>query len=180
MKRLLLIKIHLYISGLSIFLLSLFILSGSLHYLKIGESTESIKIKQIETQKIANIDEFKSKFKEILEKEFSDFKYDYLKGNMKVLMTRPTSELHYVLKYDETKSQLSLVKKIPNLNKAIMEFHKGHGPILSRKILPAVGVLFLLSLISGLILGLTQPAFRRLTLGTFVSGVLLFFVLFNL
>lgn len=180
MKRMTLIYLHLFFSGVSLCLLLLFITSGSLHLFGI-EETEQVETVLTETITVPlDKPHLENQFKDLLAKTAPDYRYDYFKGDDKALIARPTSRTYYKVTQDPTQGVLTLSKHTPSINKRVMEFHKGHGPQKSRLILSIIGLIFTLAILTGLWLGLTVPKYRNLTLLATLTSLGLVFLLFNL
>lgn len=106
-----------------------------------------------------------------------DIPFDYLRMGENSITTRPTSR--DFVSFERTDGEWSASLNRPDLQYALIELHKGHGPALYRyyQILAAL-VLFLVVL-GGLIVGWMAPAYRRATgiglgAGATVFGVLAF------
>ena len=179
-KRIIFIKVHLYISGIIIILLSLYTLTGSLHLLGDFESeTSKIVYEQTGIHKNSK-SELESYFRTKLNELSPGYRFDYMKGSNERMMTRPTSRDYYTLSYNKQNEDIVIELKSPNLVKKLMEFHKGHGPKLSRSVLGVMGFFIFFSVISGLWLGLSLKAYRKTTVLTTLSGLILFAILFLL
>lgn len=180
MKRKTMINLHLYLSSVSLFLLLLFICSGSLHLLNIeeGESKESLG----QYQTTDNLDKagLEELFKSQLTTLKPSYRFDYMKGRDTSLMTRPTTRTYYTIDYNPSENSAEIVEHVPNFNKRLMEFHKGHGPKASRKILAFIGLIFALTIFTGLWLGLTVKVYRKITLLSSATSLLIVLLLFNL
>ena len=107
-----------------------------------------------------------------------DYKFDYIKGSPDRLMTRPTSRTFYTIKYNKGEGSVSISEVSPNLIKSLMEFHKGHGPKVSRTFLGISGFIIFLSALSGLWLGISIKVYRNITLATLATGLMIFVILF--
>lgn len=95
--------------------------------------------------------------------------FEYVKKSGNTLSTRPTSRAYYEISVAD--NSVTVKHNVPNLQKRLIELHKGHGPLWFtdfQKVL-AVGVLFLV--LSGLWLGLSSPGLRARTIATSVVGL---------
>lgn len=178
MKRATLINLHLYFSGLSTFILLLFIISGSLHLYGFKETKTSVLVKVIKIQSPLTKKTLEAKFKGLLETEFPKYRFDYIKGSSRALKTRPTTREYFTL--ENRGSSLGLIKHSPNFTMKLMEFHKGHGPRSSRKLLATISIIFALAIVTGIWLGLTVKKYKRITLLTSLSGLALVLIMFSL
>jgi hypothetical protein len=178
MKRITLIKIHLYFTGVTLVFLALTALSGSLHLLT-GDETEVVKeIKSISVSTSIQKDELTTLFEKELKSIDADYRFDYIKGSSTSQMSRPTTRTYYTI---SLVSGIATIKKHePSLNKRLMELHKGHGPRSSRNILGVLGLFVIAAVLSGLWLGLSSKAFRTVTIATVSSGALIYLLLFFL
>ncbi len=178
MKRLTLIKIHLYFSGITLIFLALMALSGSLHLLT-GDESEAVK--WIKTTKVSSPFD-KEALTKLFESELknidSEYRYDYIKGSSSSQTSRPTTRKYYTI---DLKDSTAIIKEhSPSLNKRLMELHKGHGPRSSRNVLGVLGIFVIGAVLSGLWLGLSSKAFRKVTLATMLSGAFVYLLLFYL
>lgn len=177
MKRITLIKLHLYFSGVSIVLLTLYASTGALYLLGFKGAEQSSLVKVVEAE-VSSKEELEESFVSLLKEEVPNYKYEYIKGSDTSLISRPANRLYYSVKYLESESKIELHKREPNLHKALMELHKGHGARMSKNLLAFMGLLYVFTLLSGLYLGLTVKAYRKTTLVTLGSGFLIFLIAF--
>jgi len=101
--------------------------------------------------------------------------FEYVRKSGNRLLTRPTSRTYYEIAL--AGDTLEVTRQVPDLQKCLIELHKGHGPLLFKdfqKIL-AVGVLCIV--FSGLRLGLSSPGLRTRTIVTGLGGLALFVLL---
>ena len=101
--------------------------------------------------------------------------FEYVKKSGNTLYTRPTSRLHYEISVAD--DSVAVKRNVPNLQKRLIELHKGHGPLWFKdfqKVL-ASGVLFIV--FSGLWLGLSSPGLRARTIATGIVGLTAFLIL---
>ena len=95
--------------------------------------------------------------------------FEYVKKSGNTLYTRPTSRTHYEISVAD--DSVTVKHNVPDLQKRLIELHKGHGPLWFKdfqKVL-AVGVLFIV--LSGLWLGLSSAGLRARTIATGVIGL---------
>lgn len=101
--------------------------------------------------------------------------FEYVKKSEDRLLTRPTSRTYYEILL--TNNSVEVKWNVPDLQKRLVELHRGHGPLLFedlQKIL-AVGLLFLV--FSGMWLGLSSPGLRLKTIVAGVGGLLILLIL---
>lgn len=101
--------------------------------------------------------------------------YEYLKIRDQQVITRPTSRTYYDFK--KSGSNLSITKNEPNLQKRMIELHKGHGPSVFKTYQKFVALALLLVVLSGVWTGLNSPAWRRKTIVTSLAGLAVFLLL---
>lgn len=178
MKRSLFIKIHLYFSGVTLFFLSMMALSGSLHLLADNETEEVSLVKSLEVATEISQEDLTAIFEKEIKDVNSDYTYDYIKGSSTSLISRPTTRTYYSIKL--TNGVAKIEKHNPSLRKSLMELHKGHGPRSSRLFIGIFGLTVLCAVLSGLWLGLSSPAFRKITVFALGSGAGVYLLLYFL
>ena len=95
--------------------------------------------------------------------------FEYVKESGNTLYTRPTSRIYYEISVAD--DSVTVKHNVPDLQKRLIELHKGHGPLWFKdfqKIL-AVSVLFIVFI--GLWLGLSSAGLRARTIATSVVGL---------
>ena len=177
-KRSTIIDLHLYFSGTSTFILLLFIISGSLHLFGFKETKDSHLVKEISINKILSKDQLELLFKTSLREQKPSYEFDYIKAKNNTLTTRPTTREFYT--FEQSKKSISLINHKPNFTMRLMEFHKGHGPKSSKKIVASIAIIFALSVLTGVWLGLTVKKYRRIIVATSMSGLILLLLLFSI
>lgn len=180
MDRRSVINLHLYFSGVSLFLLLLFILSGSLHLFGVKEGEQSLSLGFVEVVGAPSQENLEKLLNEKIKEHNPNYKFDYIKGKSPSFITRPTTRTYYKLKYNDVDNKVEVTQHIPNFNKRLMEFHKGHGPLRTKKILAVIALIFALAIFTGLWLGLTVKSYRKITLLTSGTSLLIVLFLFNL
>ncbi len=176
MKRVLFVKIHLFLSGIAMVFLLLMSFSGAGHLL-FGDEPETVtEVKSFVLSANLSKERLSQLFENELKSIDPDFSYEYLKGDARSLVTRPTSRTYFKLNVDgET---VKIFKYEPSLRKRLMEFHMGHGIRAVKPIMGALGIIVFFAALSGLWLGLSSPALRKTTLVTILSGAALYIALF--
>ena len=102
-----------------------------------------------------------------------DFEYLRVRGTS--LTTRPTSLEHLFV--SNTDQGLEIRKRTPDLQSAMMELHKGHGPTLYKTYQKWVAVGLIFVMLSGLWMGLSNTMMRKRTLVASLLGLATFVVL---
>ena len=85
--------------------------------------------------------------------------FEYIKKSGSTLTTRPTSRTYYVFKVGEDGVKAS--RHVPDLQKRLIELHKGHGPLAFKWLqrITAVGLIF--AMLAGLWLAFSDADLRR-------------------
>jgi len=104
-----------------------------------------------------------------------EYDYEYLKVQNTTVVTRPTSRQY--LEFKQTANGLSLTRIKPDLQKRMIELHKGHGPGVFKTYQKFVAVGLLLVVLSGLWAGLNSAAWRSKTITMSILGTITFFLL---
>jgi hypothetical protein len=99
--------------------------------------------------------------------------FEYLKVSNNAIQTRPTSRVY--LEFQQRDS-LTLTAQTPNLQKTLIELHKGHGPTLFKLYQKFCAVGLILILLSGVYMGLASRGLRTKTLISLLLGLGLFIV----
>ncbi|MEL6213605.1 MAG: hypothetical protein AAFY22_01675 [Pseudomonadota bacterium] len=108
----------------------------------------------------------------LLESAGVSHKFEYLRVRPTAVQTRPTSR-DYV-QFGQSPDGLTATMKKPDLNYALIELHKGHGPRAFRLYQIAVAVSLFFVALGGLTVGLLAPSFRKQTIVTLGVGALVF------
>jgi uncharacterized iron-regulated membrane protein len=111
----------------------------------------------------------------LLEELEIEHNFEYLRVSDISAQTRPTSRTY--LQFDQNEQGLKITKQEPNLQKSMIELHKGHGPTVFKTYQKFVAVALLLSVLSGVWMGLASPGFRRKTITAASLGLLVFLIL---
>jgi len=151
-------------------------LSGSLH-LFLGDELETVRdIKTISLGTDLSKEEITSLFESELKS--INTRFDYIKGSSTSLVTRPTSRTYHSIKVSGNEAKIQ--EHNPSIRKSLMELHMGHGARATRNILGLLGILAIFSVLSGLWLGLSSKAYRKITMATISCGAIVYFLLFFL
>ena len=127
MPRKLLVNIHLYLAAFLGPMTLLIVLSGGLYLFGIkGHVDEAPAIIKPAIQLNFKSASLAKEVKDLLTAEGLNINYEYLKVKGQVIYTRPTSRDHYALSNSE--AGVKIVARSPDLQAAIIELHKGHGP----------------------------------------------------
>ena len=112
--------------------------------------------------------------RQLLTRAGIEHRFEYLKQEDNVLITRPTSRPHYVLRIEA--DGLRLTHVMPDLQRRMIELHKGHGPTAFKTLQKVMAVGLLLIVSSGFWLGLSDASLRRRLIPIGGLGLLLFIV----
>ncbi len=177
MNRALFITIHMYLSAFFAVFVLLVATSGGLYLLGYKGSVDSSAVHSEANS--AGLADMKG---EALEQAVAEllgragvegYRFEYVKVKGSTLYTRPTSRQHYMI---ELGDEVTVSRRDPSLQSAMMELHMGHGPLAFKTFQKvfALGMLFII--LSGLWLGLSSERLRIRTLAAAGSGAVLFFI----
>ena len=173
MTRMLLIKLHLYLSAFFSAAIVLVAVSGGLYLIGIKGSIELTPVgiasngqQLLQDPSEANVQAALSSL------SVSGFEFEYVKQKGSQLITRPTTRPFYTL--DISGDEVVVQYNEPSLQKRMIELHMGHGPTAYKTYQQvfAAGMLFII--LSGLWLGLSSARLRLSTALISGTGVLLF------
>ena len=89
-----------------------------------------------------------------------------------VIQTRPTSRTSYQFRYQN--GTLTATRATPNLQRSLMELHKGHGPSLFTTYQKLVALALILVVLSGVWMGLASKVLRKKTGLVSLAGLVVF------
>jgi len=104
-----------------------------------------------------------------------EHRFEYLKRENRTLTTRPTSRAYYVLRVDQ--DGVRATRSEPNLQKRLIELHKGHGPTAFKTLQKVVAAGLLVVVSTGFWLGLSAVGLRVRMAAISGAGLLLFILL---
>ena len=174
MTRILLIKLHLYLSAFFSAAIVLVAVSGGLYLIGIKGTIEQTPVGALTTGQQLSQDPSEANVQAALASlGVSDFEFEYVKQKGSQLITRPTTRPFYTL--DISGDEAVVHYNEPSLQKRMIELHMGHGPTAykSYQKVFAAGMLFII--LTGLWLGLSSARLRFSTSVISGAGVLLFF-----
>ncbi|MDA1302622.1 MAG: PepSY-associated TM helix domain-containing protein [Proteobacteria bacterium] len=174
--RALWVNLHLYAAAFLAPMLLLVSISGGLYLVGIKGSVVQTEVTVPAQARIdTDAPDLKQEVDGLLQASGVVHVFEYVKVSGSELTTRPTSRTYYEI--NVANDQITVTRNEPDLQKSMIELHKGHGPLWFKdfqKVL-AVGLLFIV--VSGLWLGIQSAQLRKRTLGTAASGLALFIVL---
>lgn len=165
-----LITIHLYLAGLLAPAFLIVALTGGLYLAGVKGETDATPLPlPAETQLDFKSETLHGDIQTLLSEQGVDLKFEYIRGRGNMAMTRPTSRTYVEFRQSENGLQATVHE--PNLQYALMELHKGHGPRAYRlyQIVAAIALTFVV--IGGLAIGLLVKTYRNTTLITFGVGI---------
>jgi hypothetical protein len=148
--------------------------SGGLYLLDIKGSMEKGETIVLEGVTIDDTGDKSAQVKKLLEQANLSNDFEYLKDRGAVMQTRPTSRDHYEIK--TTGNRVEITPVSPDLVAAMMELHKGHGPGLFRLLEQIMALGLILTLLTGLIVGLQSPLLKTRTVGFTAAGIFVFVI----
>jgi len=176
MNRKLIITIHLALAAFFTPILLIIGISGGLYLIgEKGEMTSETLYKGEMGSFTFKTDDKAAQVSQFLKSHGIEQDFEYIKGNGRFMVTRPTSKTHLV--FEQEKGQLVVTKKVPNFVTTMIEIHKGHGPLLLKLFQKILAVGLLLTLLTGVYLGLTSPMLRLKTVAISGAGLVSFLLL---
>ena len=168
-----LILLHLVFAGVMAPAFLLLAASGGLYLLGIKGTTASSPLPVAAGPTLdfgaADIDAATRRF---LAQAGIDHDFEYVKHRGDSLDLRPTSRTYLTIA--ETTDGLRVTRHEPDLQKAMIELHKGHGPQLFKLYQKAVAVALIGVVLGGVVVGLLAPVWRRTTIVSVVIGTAVF------
>ena len=113
--------------------------------------------------------------RELLREADVDHDFEYIRNRGTRIELRPTSRTY--LSLAQTPDGLRATRHVPNLQKSMIELHKGHGPRVFKLYQKIVAFTLIGVVLGGVVVGLLAKAWRRPTLVAMAVGTLVFVVL---
>ncbi|MEE4277896.1 MAG: hypothetical protein V2I82_05425 [Halieaceae bacterium] len=145
--------------------------SGGLYLLGVGGETANTEVAVVDGGVALLADPSADAVSALLARAgVTDFSFETARSSGNRVYTRPTSKTNYVLEVDG--DAVAVTRQVPDLQKRMIELHKGHGPAVFKTFqkLFAAGMLFII--ITGVWLGLSADRLRLRTLVAVGSGAL--------
>jgi hypothetical protein len=136
--------------------------SGGLYLAGFKGSTQTQKMELGEQVVLDfNSPALEQQVRQLISRVDESYRFEQISAGSTSLQTRPTSRTYYVLTLKD--NALELVNHKPNLQKTLIELHKGHGPKLFKiyQQLVAAGLIFIM--VSGVATGLLNRRYRGKT-----------------
>jgi hypothetical protein len=174
--RRLLINLHLIFAGIMAPAFLMLATSGGLYLLNIKGTTTDTPVALAEGAAL----DFKSEtidadVRALLVRNGIDHDFEYIRDRGQTIELRPTSRTY--LSISQTSDVLSATRHDPDLQKSMIELHKGHGPTLFKLYQKLVALLLIGVVLGGVLVGLLSQAYRGKTIGALVIGTVLFLIL---
>jgi hypothetical protein len=171
-----LINLHLYAAAFLAPMFLLVAISGGLYLIGNKGSVDST---ELTLAKDAELDPGSASLEDdirvLLEDAGVEFSFEYVKVSGNSVTTRPTSRTHFVFSVSD--GVVAAVRNEPNLQKSMIELHKGHGPTLFKEFQKVLAVGLLFVVLSGMWLGISSKGLRLPTLAVSGAGLVLFVIL---
>lgn len=174
--RKLLILLHLYAAAFMAPAFGLLAITGGLYLVGGGEKEVSTPLvlpagTQIDLKSPTVEDDIRA----LLASANIDHDFEYLRTRATSAQTRPTSRPY--IAFNKTPDGWTATKNKPNLQKAMMEIHKGHGPKILKTYHKIVALMLLGVVFGGIFVGLLAKAYRRKTITALSAGVIIYVML---
>lgn len=169
------INLHLYAAAFLTPMLVLAALSGGLYLfgIKGANATEQIPA-PAGTSLDLESPSLEADVRALLSSAGIEHDFEYLKISGGTLLTRPTSRLHYEITVSN--KSVTLQRNTPDLQKRMIELHKGHGPTVFRNFQKVMAIGLLYIVLAGLWLGLSSIRLRMRTIAILAAGLILFVI----
>ena len=168
-----LILLHLVFAGVMAPAFLLLAVSGGLYLLGVKGTTASAQVPVAAGASLdfgaADIDAATRRF---LAEAGIEHDFEYVKHRGDTLDLRPTSRPYLVIAASEDGPRVA--RHEPDLQKAMIELHKGHGPQLFKLYQKVVAVALIGVVLGGVAVGLLAPVWRRTTIMSVVVGTAAF------
>ena len=165
------INLHLCIAAFFTPVLLIIVISGGLYLVGVKGTVVETEV-SLPANATLDLDagDLEGQVDKLLQDAGVEHSFEYIKRSGSTLTTRPTSRTNYVVKVTETGVQATRVD--PDLQKQLIELHKGHGPLAFKQLqrVTAVGLLF--AILAGLWLGLSAADQWRQTAIATGAGLL--------
>lgn len=174
--RRVLINLHLIFAGIMAPAFIMLATSGGLYLMSIKGTTTDTPVALVDGAVL----DFKSETIEadvraLLVRSDIDHRFEYVRDRGTTIELRPTSRTY--LSLSQTPDGLSATRHDPNLQKSMIELHKGHGPTLFKLYQKLVALLLITVVLGGVLVGLLSKAYRGKTIASLVIGTALFLFL---
>ena len=167
--------LHLCVAAFLAPVVVLMAVSGGLYLLRIKGSVKEIRVPLAPG---ASLDpaapDLEAAVRQLLTDTGIDHRFEYLKREDGTLTTRPTSRVYYVIRVGQDGIQLT--RNEPDLQKRLIELHKGHGPTAFKTLQKVMATGLLVVVSTGFWLGLSAVGLRTRMAAISAAGLLLFII----
>ena len=171
--RRLLITLHLWIAGLLAPAFLVVAVSGGLDMAGLEPSVRQSPLAlPADTRLDFGSDDIEQQVRDLLDAQGVDIDFEYIRGSNNWAMTRPPTRTFVRFEAGPQGSIEATINR-PNLQYALMELHKGHGPRLYRLYQVVVALALFLAVIGGVTVGLLARNYRKPTLIATLVGTLI-------
>lgn len=175
-SRRILINLHLIFAGIMAPAFLMLAVSGGLYLLNIKGTTDDTPVILADGAALDFQSEtLEADVRALLVRSDINHRFEYIRDRGQTIELRPTSRTYLTL--SQTPEGLSATRHDPDLQKSMIELHKGHGPTLFKLYQKLVAILLIGVVLGGVLVGLLSPAYRGKTLVSLVVGTVLFFIL---
>ncbi len=171
-----LVSVHLYLASFFAPIIIIMAISGGLYLFGVKGNTAYTDVGQVDGVTLsAKSPTLSDDVQAVLKSAGIDSRFEYVKDKGSSFYTRPTSREHYLLQ--QQGDTIVIKRGEPDLQAALMELHKGHGPSLFKWLEKLFAIALVLIMASGLYLGLQSPMLKNKTLALSGAGLAVFVLL---
>lgn len=175
-SRRILINLHLIFAGIMAPAFLMLATSGGLYLLNIkGTTADTPVVLADEATLDFQSETLEADVRALLVRSDIDHGFEYIRDRGQTIELRPTSRTYLTL--SQTPEGLSAIRHDPDLQKSMIELHKGHGPTLFKLYQKLVAILLIGVVLGGVLVGLLSQAYRGKTIVSLVFGTILFLIL---
>ncbi|GAB4015162.1 MAG: hypothetical protein Fur0010_13920 [Bdellovibrio sp.] len=174
MNRLSWIKIHLYLSAFFAPFIILMAITGTSYLMDYKGDEKKDFVKEVSYEELKDFSE--ENVKSVLLKIDPDYSFEYLKSGGNTVSTRPFTRAYY--SFEKKNDIVALYKHSPNFLRAMIEIHKGHGPIALKWFQKFLGIGLFLITLSGMWLGFSLARDKTATLVLSSMGFVVLAILY--
>lgn len=174
--RRLLINLHLIFAGIMAPAFLMLAISGGLYLLDIkGTTTDTPVVLADGAVLDFKSDTLEADVRALLVRSDIDHDFEYIRDRGAQIELRPMSRTY--LSFSQNAGGLSATRHDPDLQKSMIELHKGHGPTLFKLYQKLVAILLIGVVLGGVLVGLLSAAYRGKTIASLVIGTAIFLFL---
>lgn len=168
-----LINLHLIFAGLMAPAFLLVAVSGGLYLIgNKGKTVDTPVALPADASLDFESNRLDSEVRNLLTRAGIDHDFEYIRNRGSRIELRPTSRAY--LSFAQTPDGLRATRHVPDLQKAMIELHKGHGPRLFKTYQKVVALTLLGVVFGGVAVGLLAKAYRRRTIVAVALGTIVF------